>query len=134
MAISLTGSTKIIELDTDLAFTAKDIYDAAVDWASLHDNMQYLIPMTGSGKAPLGGSVYTDIIFVLANGWKIKPSGYSDGDQIVVSGTLITDDSTVRTVAPTTGGNPDWTFQVATYGTVSNLNELLTEDSFLALK
>jgi hypothetical protein len=148
MSITLSGANKLITLDTDTAFSWKDIYDDCVDWAAEHDNMQYLIPMTGSGKAALGGSVYTDVIFVLENGWKIKPSGYTAGDQITVTGTGITSDSSAKTVAPTTGDAPVWTFQVATYGTISSVSsgsglsteehdqlfEGLTEDNFLALK
>ena len=122
MAITLDGANKLITLDTDTSFTASEIYTAAVDWAVLEANMQYLIPMTGSGKADLGGSVYTDIIFILTNGWKIKPSGYTAGDQITVTGTLITSDASARTVSPTTGGEPVWVFQVATYGTISSVS------------
>lgn len=117
--ITFDGNNKLIILDTDLSFNVKDIYDSAVDWAVLHDNMQFLIPMVGSGKNPLGGGVYTDIIFVLSNGWKLQPSGYSEGDIIVVKGTLITDDGTSRTVPQSVGDCPIWEFQVATYGTLT---------------
>jgi hypothetical protein len=158
MAITLSGADKLITLDTDTTFTWKDIYDACVDWAVLEANMQYLIPMVGSGKAALGGSVYTDVIFVLSNGWKLKPSGYTAGDTITITGTGITDDASDRTTAPTTGDAPVWVFQVATYGTISSVSTgsglseeehdtllavptavenqagLLTEDTFLALK
>lgn len=87
--ISFTGSTKIITLDTATSFAAKDIYDAAVDWAVLSGNMQYLLPMSGSGKAPFGGGNYSDSIFTVLNGWKIETSGYSATDIINIVGTIV---------------------------------------------
>ena len=116
--ITIDGDNKIITLDTDTSFDFKDIYTAIIDWSVLEGNMKYLLPCQGSGKIPIGGSVYTDIIFTLLNGWKLKPSGYTTGDQISVSGTLVTDDGSDLTLAPTVGGCPIWIFKVATYGTV----------------
>jgi hypothetical protein len=120
--ISLDGDNKLITLDTDLSFSAGTIYTACVDWAVLEANMKHLIPMVATGKAPLGGSVFTDIIYVLSNGWKLTTDGYDSGDQIEVQGTLITDDSSTRVTLGDTAVN--WVFQVATYGTVTNLEEL----------
>jgi hypothetical protein len=89
MAISFTGATKTITLDTASSFAGQDIYDAAVDWAVIEGNMQYLLPMTGTGKAPFGGGSYSDIIFTLVNGWKLLTSGYSSTDIVRITGTFV---------------------------------------------
>jgi hypothetical protein len=132
MAITLTGATKLITLDTDETFTASDIYAAAVEWAMLEANMQFLLPMESAGHSPLGGSVYTDIIYILCNGWKITSSGYAAGTEIAITGTLITDDTTTRV---TLGDSSVlWVFQVATYGSIAETTPGLTLAQFLALK
>lgn len=120
MAITIDGSTKLIVLDTTTSWDFHDIYVAIVDWSVLSGNMQYLLPCQGSGKGSLGSGLYTDIIYTLINGWKLKPSGYSTGTQISVTGTVITSDSSAATVAPTTGGQPVWIFKVATNGIISS--------------
>jgi hypothetical protein len=122
MAINLDGDDKLITLDTDTTFTADAIYKACCAWAMLEANMQYLIPMVSAGKSPLGGSVYTDIIYTLSNEWKLTTDGYDAGEEITIQGTLITDDSSTRVELGDTAVN--WVFQVATYGTVTNLTDL----------
>lgn len=94
---------------------ALDIYNAAMDWADELDNMPYSTPMRAIGKAPLGGGVYTDSVFILQNGWKIK--FWSGTYQALVRGTLITEDETPRTVPPDFG-NVEVVFQVSSQGTV----------------
>lgn len=129
MALTITGTSKLLTLDTATSFDFRtDIYRPLVDWSCLHDNMQYLLPCQGSGKITLGGGVYTDLIFTLLNGWKLKPSGYTNGDQISVVGTLVTSDSSVPTVAPTVGGYPQWLFKVATNGIITAVGSGLTTD------
>ena len=119
MAVAFDGPNRLVTLTTSLAFSVHDdIYVAAVQWAALQGNMQYLAPMDSSGKAAISAGIYTDSIFRLANGWKLKPSGYSAGDQVTVSGTLITDDGTARTVPPTVGSAPVWVFTVSTNATL----------------
>ena len=113
------GTTKYITVSGVSTFTADELHKAAMTWSVLSANMKYLIPTSVSGKEPLGGGVYTDLIYVLENGWKLQPDGYAAGSQILVQGTLITSDSSIRTVEHLTGECPGWTFQVATYGTVS---------------
>jgi hypothetical protein len=122
MTISLSGSDKLITVDTDIEFDFADIYRAAADWAVLEANMQFLIPCASAGKAPLGGGLFTDIIYTLATGWKLRPAGYPAGTVIVVHGTVITDDATPRVVAPAIGSPVTWDFQVATAGTVTEVN------------
>jgi len=129
MAVTITGSTKLITLDTSLTWDFHtDLYVPLVDWSCLSTNMQYVLPCQGSGKIPIGGGVFTDIIFTILNGWKLKPSGYTNGDQISVAGTLVTDDSSLLTVAPTTGGYPQWLFKVATNGVITSVGSGLSTD------
>jgi hypothetical protein len=98
---------------TDL--TALQIYTAAMDWADELQNQQYDPPMGAYGKFGMGGGVYSDSIFVLQDGWKIK--FWNGVYQAVITGTLITDDGTPRTVQPD-GGNVEITFQVSSQGIV----------------
>lgn len=135
MAVNIDGDNKLIVLDTTLAWNFHDIYVALMDWSAQSTSMKYLLPCQGSGKGALGGGIYTDIIYMLSNGWKLKPSGYATGTQVSVSGTLITDDGSAATVAPTVGGQPVWIFKVATNGIIAEVTDttgLLTEDTFLA--
>lgn len=128
MTVSINGSTKEITLSGSLSFDFHDIYVALVDWAYLSTNMQYVLPCSGEGKIGLGGAVYTDSIYTLLNGWKLKPSGYTEGDQISVSGTLVTDDGSARTKSQTVGDCPVWVFQVATNGVVVAVGSGLSTD------
>lgn len=120
MSVTIDGANKLIILSGSTAWVfGSDIYPILQDWAALSGNMKYTLPCSASGYLPLGGSVYTDIIFTINYGWKLQPSGYTTGTPISVTGTLITIDSSNRVTAPTIGGVPEWTFQVATYGTVT---------------
>ena len=119
MAITIDGTNKLIVLDTATSFTAQAIYDACVVWAVLTGNMQFLLPMDGSGGAALGGGIFTDLVRRLINGYKLKPSGYAANTQITVAGTLITSDNTAYAVPPTTGSPVSWFVQAATAGTIS---------------
>lgn len=119
MAIVINGSTKEITLSVDTVFAFHDIYVTIVDWSAQSSNMQFLLPCSGNGKITLGTSVYTDSIYTLLNGWKLKPSGYSEGDQIQITGTVVTDDSSARTKPQTVGECPVWIFTVATNGIIA---------------
>lgn len=119
--IALDGNAKTITLSGATTFAAGLIYSAAKDWEALVANMQFVSPMTAEGKATLGGGVYTDAIYKLASGWKLQPSGYAAGTQITVSGTLITDDASVRTL-PALGSEVTWLFQVASGATVVSVS------------
>jgi hypothetical protein len=118
MAITLDGPNKLIILDTLTSFTAQAIYNACVSWAVLTGNMQYLLPMSSVGKASLGGGIFTDLIFIQQNGYKLKPSGYAPNTQIVILGTLITSDSSSTTVPPTIGSPVQWLIQATTAATI----------------
>lgn len=118
--VSFDGENKHIEISGELSITALEIYSRAKEWEE--ENIEYSSPMLCAGKAPLGGGAYTDIIYILSNGWKLKPVGYSEDQVIAVTGTLITDDNSPRTVAIMEEGCPTWEFQVATSGIVTEIN------------
>ena len=95
--------------------TALALYSATMDWCDEQPTIVHSVPMKAVGKAPLGGGVYTDSIFILQDGWKIK--FWSGTYQAVIMGTVITDDETPRTVPPDSG-NVEVIFQVSSQGIV----------------
>ena len=76
--ITLDGSAKTITLSSATSFTDKDVYDACINWSIVDTSMQYLLPM--DFYAP---------DYRLINGWKLTASGYSAGELITVSGSVI---------------------------------------------
>lgn len=102
------------------SITALEIYSRAKEWEV--ENIEYSSPLLGVGKAPLGGGAYTDQVFILTYGWKLRPVDYTEDQVIVVTGTLITDDNSPRTVSVIGEGCPTWEFQVATSGVVTQIN------------
>jgi len=104
MALTIDGANKLLILDTATTWNFHDIYVAVQDWAMLSANMKYILPSQGSGQIDLGGSVATDAIYKILDGWNLKPSGYSSSDTLLVSGTVVAEDGT-RTVPATVGGN-----------------------------
>lgn len=130
MAISLNGSSKLIVLDTDTTFTAQAIYNACVSWAQQSGNMQYLLPMISAGKVPRGNGVYTDIIFTLANGYKLKPSGYAPDTQVSITGSLTVSDNSAYAVPPSSGSPVQWFVEIAPTATIVNVggSSLTTEE------
>ena len=101
---------------TGSPLSALTIYNAVMDWADSQEAIVYSAPMGAVGKAPLGGGVYTDSIFVLQDGWKIKL--YNGTYQFVITGTVITDNGTARTVPPDSG-NVEIVFQVSSQGIIA---------------
>jgi hypothetical protein len=116
--ITFDGDNKRIILSGSTAFTALAIYSAAKVWEDDVDHMVYVSPMGVSGKALLASDIYTDAIFSLTNGWKLQPAGYASGTQLFVSGTLITDDGSAKTVVPDEGHEVTWNFQATTAATM----------------
>ena|SRR5579884_2179851 len=116
--ISFDGTNRLIVLSGATVFSALDIYTAAKQWDPQSVNLQYPCPMDAIGKALIGTGVYTDAVVRLLNGWKLKPSGYAQGTQITVIGTLVTDDGSSRTVAASSGSEVSWVFQVASAATI----------------
>ena len=119
MPITFDGPNKIINITTPTTFTTvQAIYEDSIEWADEAVNMIYLDPMEATGYEAIGGGVYSDKIYILKNGWKIKP--WSGDYSLIIQGSLITDDETRRSVSPDSG-NVDIVFQVATFGTVTQV-------------
>ena len=118
MPLEFDPINKLIKIlsGTSSPLQALTIYSQAMDWADSQAAIGYSVPMNAVGKAPLGGGVYTDSIFTLQSGWKIKL--YSGTYQFVIVGTVITDDETTRTVPPDSG-NVEVIFQVSSQGVIS---------------
>lgn len=116
MGIEFDPINKYIKITSPTTgLTALEIYNAIMDWCDDQPTMGYSVPMKAIGKAPLGGGVYTDSIFILQDGWKIK--FWSGTYQAVITGTLITDDETARTVPPDSG-SVEVVFQVSSQATL----------------
>ncbi len=90
--------------------SAQTLYNEAMDWADELPFMSYTIPMSAIGKAPLGGSLYTDAIFTLENGWKIK--FWSTTSHTFTS---IPDSSTKLTVESTNSGDTTQKIEIHGY-------------------
>jgi len=118
MAIcNFDGPNKVINILSPTTFaTVQDIYDESVEWSDEQENMEFHCPLEASGYAPIGGGVYTDKIFKLMYGWKIKP--WSGTFQLRIQGSLVTDDESERSILPDYG-NVQLVFEVATAGVVT---------------
>jgi len=115
MAITFDPTNKYILIDSGTSLTALEIYNAVMEWHDEQASMGYDVPMAAIGKAPLGGGVYTDSIFILQSGWKLKL--YDGTYQFRIIGTMITDDGSIRTVQPDSGF-VEITFQVTSQGII----------------
>jgi hypothetical protein len=113
MAIEFYPTPKLIKITSGTSITALEIYNAAMDWVDSQEGMAYTCPIAAYGKFGMGGGVYSDSIFVLLDGWKIKL--YNGTYQFTIIGTLITDDQTARTISPDSG-NVEVVFQVTSQG------------------
>lgn len=105
----------ILIMSPTTTISALEIYNAAMDWCDEQTTMGYDIPMSAVGKFDMGGGVYSDSIFMLINGWKIK--FWSGTYQAVISGTLLPEAGQSRTVPPDSG-NVEIVFQVSSQGTI----------------
>jgi|GEM_PF-5754393 len=94
----------------------QDIYNDAMDWSDNPESMSYDVPMEASGYYPLGGGVYTDKIYILINGWQLLPN--CGNYQLVLKGTLITDDGRPRARIPLCGV-VSLIFQVSSTGIIT---------------
>lgn len=115
MAITFDSLNKWILLPNVTSITAQEIYNAAMDWADEQEAMDNTPPMHSTGFAPLGGGSYSDKIFILNDGWKLKP--YSGTYILTIIGTVITDDGSNRTVPPDSG-TVQVIFQVSSQGII----------------
>lgn len=122
MPIAFDPDNKYILITSPTTITtALSIYSTVMEWADDQENMDSICPMRAVGKNPMGGGVFTDSIFILQYGWKIKP--WSGNYQLVIQGTVITDDESRRTVSPDSG-NVDIIFQVSSFATNLQLDAI----------
>lgn len=124
MAIVFDPIDKLIKITSGTSISALEIYNAVMDWCDEPENMGYTVPMKAVGKFPMGLGVNSDSIFILINGWKIKL--YDGNYQFTITGTLITDDESPRTVSPDSG-NVEVVFQTSSQGTVVTQGSGVTE-------
>ena len=53
----------------------REVYDQMQDWLASEAGMPSEIPIRARGHEDISLALYTDVIFVLQNGWKLKPVG-----------------------------------------------------------
>jgi hypothetical protein len=78
--------------ESDVTFTAQEIYSRWADWLLLSDNIKYLPAFDSSGGASAGVGT-TDIVytFITANGWMICPQTTEPSVRVVITGDLYPD-------------------------------------------
>ena len=78
--------------ESDVTFTAQEIYSRWSDWLLLSDNLKYLPAFESSGGASAGAGT-TDIVytFLTANGWLICPKTTESSVRVVITGDLYPD-------------------------------------------
>lgn len=60
--------------ESDVSFTAPDIYKAWKDWFVLSDNSKYLPAFDSAGGDPVGASSLDNVYFLQTqNGWRVCP-------------------------------------------------------------
>lgn len=120
--ITFDGTTKQIIVSGTTSVSMLDVYSQAKRWESEQASMIYTSPIDAVGKESLKPDIYTDIIYVLSNGWKLIPSGYDAGSTISVEGTVITDDNSNPTTPALIGSPVTWMFLGATAGTITTIS------------
>jgi len=116
MAITFDPVNKWIILPNVTSISAQEIYNEVAEWSETQEGMDNDVPILSTGYAPLGSGVYTDKIFILNGGWKLKP--YSGTYTLTIIGTIITDDESAREVPPDSG-TVHIVYQVTSQGIVS---------------
>lgn len=116
MAIEFDPINKLILITSPtVEISALEIYSLAMDWCDSQLNIGYSIPIRADGKFWMKTGVYSDSIFRLINGWKIK---FWSGDyQAIITGTLLPEEGETRTVPPDTG-NVEVIFEVSSQATI----------------
>lgn len=79
----------------------QDVYNEAMDWSDSQAAMDDSVPMATVGKKDLGGGVYTDIVFELLDGWKLRL--WNGTYSITIIGTVITSDGSSPLAIPIWG-------------------------------
>jgi len=132
MAIVFDPINKYIKITSGTEITALAIYNAVMDWCDEQENIAYTVPMRAIGKASMGGGIYSDSIFILQNGWKIKL--YDGTYQFTITGTLIALDEAgdpYPRTEPPDSGNVEVIFQVSSQGTLIVSGSGVTEQDKL---
>jgi len=115
-------------LSPDYKITAQSIYNDTMDWCDSQEAMDDDPPMRATGFANLGGGAYSDKIFILQKGWKLKP--YSGTYILTVIGTIIALDDNGnpynRTADPDSG-SVTWEFQVSSQGIIAVVGSGVTQ-------
>ena len=138
MTVTFDPINKLVllpDLSPDYTITAQSIYNDTMDWCDSQEAMDNEPPMRSSGYANLGGGVYSDKIFILQKGWKLKP--YSGTYTLTVTGTIIALDDNGdpydRTVSPDSG-TIIWVFQVTSQGIISVVGSGVTQQDKVDIK
>ena len=138
MTVTFDPINKLVllpDLSPDYTITAQSIYNDTMDWCDNQEAMDNEPPMRSSGYANLGGGVYSDKIFILQKGWKLKP--YSGTYTLTVTGTIIALDDNGdpydRTVSPDSG-TIIWVFQVTSQGIISVVGSGVTQQDKVDIK
>jgi len=139
--VSWSGSTFVISGTLTMTYTSdfpvsiafesiemQELYNETMDWADEQNAIDDSVPLAAVGKAELGGGVFTDKIFILQDGWKLKP--WTGIYALTFKGTTITDDGSPRVVSPELG-RVDTEFVTSSFATVvltSGLSETDKEE------
>ena len=111
--ILITSPTTTVEAIT--------IYSQTMDWCDNSSGIVHNVPMIAGGKFDMGGGTYSDILFQLQNGWKLK--FWSVSEHFKVTGTFLPETPTEsRHITPA-----DVEYQVATQGTIVETGSGVTE-------
>lgn len=128
MTVTFDPTNKWILLPVGTSITAQSIYNDAMDWVDSDEGIGHLVPMEAVGYANLGGGAYSDKIFILRNGWKLKP--YDGTYTLTVTGTLLAldeDDIPYDRTVPPDSGYVQWVFQVTSQGIVVAVGSGVTQ-------
>ena len=124
MAIIFDPINKLIKITSGTSISALEIYNATMDWCDETENMGYTVPIRADGKFWMKEGVYSDSIFRLINGWKIKL--YDGTYQFIITGTLLPEEGESRTVPPD-NGNIEIIFEVSSQGTIVTYGSGVTQ-------
>lgn len=137
MTIEFDSTNKWIllpDLSPNYTITAQTIYNEVMDWADNQYAIDNDLPMSATGFANLGGGSYSDKIFILINGWKLKP--HSGTYTLTVIGTIIALDEEGNSVpreVPPDSGTVHFVYQVTSQGIISVTGSGVTSDDIQAI-
>lgn len=93
MALSFSGTDKIVTITTDTTLDVRDLWSRWIDWYLTSDNSKYGVAMTNVGGDDIDVVAGTKIpiYLFLQDGWKVKPKE-ANHTLAVTNGILLTDD------------------------------------------